>query len=156
MNTNSVNRNSSFFQDIVFRTLVYYYGVLQLFHLIALIIAAQTYLANNYISLLAPPPEPGWTNQAVDFFLAMGAIDGLNAVLSIYFVKLFTQKSNKSHYLGLIVISLSFYSAILYILPVVTSGAFLLNLKFYIFLVILFFPVIILYYKFLAKLFKNH
>jgi len=137
------------------KKLVYYYGALQIFHFIFLSITFINYLKKGLITLLAPPPAGGWQQQSVAFFLAMGGVDAVNALLSIIFVKSFIMNRKWSVYLGLIVLSVSIYSAIIYLYPVLSTGAFQNNLINYSIIGVLFLPVIMLYVLFIRNLFIN-
>ena len=155
MNGNKSKYGSLLLQDSILRKLIYYYGIIQSVHLVALIYAAILWQTKANIALLAPPPTAGWSSQTIYFFLAMGAIDAFNAILSIIFVKLFIDQNHNCFDLGLITLSISMYSGIIYIYPILGSGALAQNRMYYFIIAILFFPIIILYMRLLVKLFKN-
>ena len=134
------------------KKLVYYYGALQIFHFVFLSVTYINYLKNGSIALLAPPPAGGWQQQSIAFFLAMGGVDAVNALLSILFVRSFIMNKKWSIYLGLIVLSISLYSAIIYLYPVLSTGAFQNNLINYLIIGVLFLPVIMLYVLFIQNL----
>ncbi len=142
-------------QNKLIRNLVYYYGILQAIHLAALIIASIQYLKSSSIALLAPPSSQGWTQQAVNFFLTMGIVDAANVILSFIFVIKFVKGQNSTFIWGIIVLTVSMYSAIIYLFPVLISGALLENIFTYSLIGILFLPVILLYILFMQNVLQE-
>ena len=139
-------------QNKLIGNLVYYYGFLQALHLIALIIASLQYVKSVSIALLAPPPSQDWTQQSLYFFLTMGVVDAINAILSFVFVGKFIKGSYSASIWGMIVLTVSMYSAVIYLFPVLMSGAFLENIFTYSLIGILFLPIIVLYFLIIKKI----
>lgn len=133
-------------QNKLIRNFVYYYGFLQALHLVALIIASMQYVKSGSIALLAPPPSQDWTQQSLYFFLTMGVVDAINAILSFVFIRKYIKGQSSAFELGSIVLTVSMYSAVIYLFPVLMSGAFLENIFTYSLIGILFLPTIVLYF----------
>ncbi|MCF7740763.1 MAG: hypothetical protein K9N00_03095 [Candidatus Marinimicrobia bacterium] len=139
-------------QNRLIRNLVYYYGFLQVLHLVALIIASIQYVKSGSIALLAPPPSQDWTQQSLYFFLTMGTVDAANVILSYVFVRKFIKGQSSAFELGFIALTVSMYSAVIYLFPVLMSGAFLENIFTYSLIGILFLPIIVLYFLIIKKI----
>jgi hypothetical protein len=123
------------------RVLIAYYGVLQCAHLGALIRALVLLRTRGYLGFPAPPPENGWTLQALEFLFGMGVADFLNILLSLYFVFLFFKTRARWGYLGIATLSVSTFSALVFAYGTFKSGAWFLHPYAYASLVILFLPV---------------
>lgn len=128
------------------KILIFYYGLIQFAHLIALIISAWQYHAQGTLSMLAPPPSGGWSQQATFFLIGLGAADALVALISVAFTVGYTFKISGTISLGRICLTASLFSALIFTLGTLPTGAWGENPLPYISMVILFTPVIALFF----------
>lgn len=123
------------------RFLVAYYGVIQSAHLVALARALIILRTSGSLDYPALPPEGGWSIQAQEFLVGMGIADFLNILLSMYFVILFFKARTGWTYMGILSLSASTFSAIVFAYGTLRSGAWVSNPVAYPSLVLLFLPV---------------
>ena len=143
MKTNSPNRT--------FRYLAGYYGILQSFHLLLLARAGWFLLKGRGIPFPAPPPSGGWPESALPYLLGMGIADVFAIVLGLVFVyNLFAR--NLTHFtIGLISLTVASSSGIVYLVGTIPSGAWGANPLAYLAVLLLFSPVLPLYYCLIKK-----
>ena len=82
------------------KILVAYYALIQVLHLIAIGRATVVLETRGELSFPAPPPAGGWSEQASYFFVGVGAIDALNAVIALVFVYGFFRRARWRGWLG--------------------------------------------------------
>jgi hypothetical protein len=131
--------------------LVYYYGILQLTHLTALVVSGVWMLRNGELGILALPPQGGWTDQALQFLLATGMFDFLIAICSLFFVIQYRKEREVADILGSVALTGSVYSAAIYSFGVLRSGAFNEHSMIYGLIAVLFSPMIALTVIFLTR-----
>ena len=107
----------------VFLVLIAYYGILQTIHIIAILTASFLLLRTGEITFLAQPPLGGWSTQARHFLIGLGAVGAVNALLSMLFV--YGYFSNRSWWFspGLMTLTVSVCSAVIYAYGTVASAA---------------------------------
>lgn len=127
------------------KTLIIYYGVIQFIHLFALIYSAWLYRYRGTLSELAPSPSGGWSIQATYFLIGLGAIDALVAILSIGFTVGYLYNASWSISLGRTCLTASLFSALIFALGTVPTGAWNQNPLPYLIMVVLFMPVFALF-----------
>ncbi len=92
------------------KSFVIYFGVLQAVHIIFLIVLlTNTSWVFGFLNNFEV-----WHIQFVNMFKAISIIDLLNALASLYFVDLFIKKKPFAQKLGIIVLSISVYSALIF------------------------------------------
>ena len=82
------------------KILVAYYGFIQALHLVGIGWASVVLDTTGEMTFPAPPPVGGWSEQAINFFVGVGAIDALNAVLALVFVYGFFKGARWRGWLG--------------------------------------------------------
>ena len=138
-----------------FRFLVGYYGVLQSFHLILLTRAGWFLLNGRGIPFPAPPPSGGWTESALPYLLGMGIVDVFAIVLGLIFVYIFFTREKVQFPIGLISLTAACSSGIVYLIGTIPSGAWGANPLAYLAVLLLFSPVLPLYYCLIKRASKN-
>jgi hypothetical protein len=126
------------------RVLVAYYGFIQALHLIAIGRASVMLEATGEMTFPAPPPAGGWSPQAENFFVGVGAIDALNAVIALAFVYGFLKGTRWRAWLGTLTLTISAYSALLFAFATLPTGAWALRPAEYLIIVVAFAPVLVL------------
>lgn len=134
-----------------FRLLVGYYGILQSFHLLLLTRAGWFVLNNREIPFPAPPPPGGWTASALPFLLGMGFVDLLAIALGLVFGYIFFFRKEIPFTLALISLTGAVSSGIVYLIGTFPSGAWEANPLAYVAVLILFSPILPLYYLLLKQ-----
>ena len=124
--------------------LVIYYGMLQMLHIIMLVRAAVTFARSASIGFQALPPAGGWTLQAQHFLIATGLVDALNVGLALLFVYAVFRNKWWSLRLGLVTLTLTLYSAVVFVYGTFMSNAWQANPLGYALVAVLFFPALIL------------
>jgi len=128
------------------KLLVAWYGLVQTAHIIVIVRALIILLVSGSLSFPALPPAGGWSAQAQHFLIATGAIDAVNAVLSLIFVRGYFTRARWARWLGTMNLTASIYSALLFAYGTIASGAWAGgNLVGYLAMTIVFVPVIILF-----------
>lgn len=138
------------------RLLTGYYGILQSLHLLLLARAGWFLLQGREIPFPAPPPPGGWSESALPYLLGMGIVDVFAIVLGLVFVyNLFAR--NLIHFtIGLISLTVASTSGIVYLVGTIPSGAWGANPLAYIAVLLLFSPVLPLYYCLIKKTSRIH
>ena len=126
------------------RILVIYYGFIQSLHLIAIGRATVVLETSGELTFPAPPPAGGWSEQASHFFVGVGAIDALNAVIALVFVYGFFRRARWRGWLGTLSLTVVAYSALLFALATIPTGAWAHRPVEYAIIVIAFVPVLAL------------
>lgn len=129
-----------------FRFLTGYYGILQSIHFLLLARAGSYLLRGHGIPFPAPPPPGGWPEPALPFLVGMGAADVLAIVLGLIFAYHFLFKDQIQTTLGLISLTAAISSGIIYLIGTLPSGAWGANPLAYLAVIILFSPVLLLFY----------
>ncbi len=134
--------------------LVAYYGILQLLHILALIGAAIEFARTGHIGFPAPPPPGGWDAQAEYFLIATALVDAVNVILALLFAYGFFQKASWNIRLGYVTLTITVYSAIIFAIGTLASGAWQHNLAAYNGLALLFVPALFLAGLWVSYLFQ--
>ena len=137
-------------QSRLFPFLIGYYGLLQTFHSLLLIRAGWFLLRGREIPFPAPPPPGGWTESALPFLLGMGLVDLFAIGFGLIFVSAFFTRKAVLGTLGLISVTGALASGITYLVGTLPSGAWQANPLAYLAVLVLFSPILPLYY-FLLK-----
>ncbi len=130
----------------LFSYLVGYYGVLQSFHLLLLTRAGGFLVQGREIPFPAPPPPGGWPETALPYLLGMGLVDVFAIGLGLVFVYIFYARNLTQITVGLISLTAAISSGIVYLVGTIPSGAWEANILAYLSVLLLFSPVIPLYY----------
>lgn len=133
------------------RVLVNYYGVLQTFHILALVGSGLWWFQNGDLGVLALPPQGGWTDQALHFLIATGLFDFVIAVSSIFFVLSYRKDGESADVLGAVALTGSLYSAVIYLYGTLLSGAWSEHILIYGLIAIVFAPMVLLAITFLWR-----
>jgi hypothetical protein len=105
------------------KVLVAYYGFIQALHLIGIGRASVVLETTGEMTFPAPPPAGGWSEQAINFFVGVGAIDALNAVIALVFVYGFFKGARWRGWLGTLTLTVAAYSALLFAFATIPTGA---------------------------------
>jgi hypothetical protein len=105
------------------KALVAYFGLIQTAHIVAILRAAWLLRTPGPFPFPAPPPVGGWTDQTLQFMMAMGAIDLVNALASLVFVWGFFKRTPWRLHLGIINLTVATYSALQFAYGTILSGA---------------------------------
>jgi hypothetical protein len=130
--------------------LIGYYGMLQAFHSLLLIRAGWFLLQNREIPFPAPPPPGGWAETALPFLLGMGLVDLFAIGLGLVFVYRSLFQKEIRYTIGLVSLTAALSSGIVYLVGTLPSGAWEANPIAYLAVLVLFSPILPLYY-FLLK-----
>ncbi|MFQ6612664.1 MAG: hypothetical protein ACE5D2_06125 [Fidelibacterota bacterium] len=133
------------------RMLVGWYGFLQAIHLIVLLIARFKYVKTGAVGFPAPGPPGGWSPQTNYFLLGLGYLDFCTAIIALLFIYRFFTKKHRYRTLGLVVLSSSTVSAIIFGLGTFPSGAWNYHPITYFAMLVLYLPVIILFFVFIKN-----
>jgi len=131
--------------------LIAYDAFLQVAHLCAMLWSLHLYRQQGEITFLAAPPSGGWSGQSESFLLALGAVDFLNALLTLFFAFGYLARRHWWPRTGLVALTISITSALVYGLATGMSGAWLEHPLDYILLVALFLPLIPLFFMLLNR-----
>lgn len=132
--------------------LVLWYAGYQILHILGNLRVLAILLQGGGIGFPALPPISGWEHQASLFFIGMASMDSLNALISLFFTWGFFKERRWAPVLGLIVLTISVYSALLFAYETFIAGAWRPpNLSIYLLINITFLPVIILYIIWLKR-----
>lgn len=126
---------------------IIYYGILQSLHIIFLIIL----LGNSswVFGFLNNTAE--WSEQFVTMFKAISVIDMINAFASLWFVKLFLNNDQRATKIGIVVLTVSVYSALIFGLAVFWNQLHIGNEMLLNLFSIPFLPVFYMWWKFVFK-----
>jgi hypothetical protein len=130
--------------------LIFWYGLIQSAHIVVLIVAGYLYLKTGSVGFPAPGPPAGWSPQVEPFLVGMAVLDLIIASVSLVFVyQYFTAVPKRM--LGSVVLTGALVSAILFGLGTFPSGAWGEHPVVYYTMLILFLPVVFLWYRFNFK-----
>ncbi len=138
-------------QSKLFQMVTGYYGLLQSAHLILLTRAGLFILQNQEIPFPAPPPPGGWPASSLPFLLGMGFVDIFAIGLGLVFVVYYFLRKRILINIGLISLTAAISSGIVYLIGTLPSGAWEANLIAYLAVLLLFSPVLLLYYLILSE-----
>ncbi len=127
------------------RSLIIYYGVLQILHLVVLGFGLLVYLWTGTFGFPAPPPVDGWSRQATFFLIGNGVIDAIIAAAALISVDSFLKDRVWAIPLGLICVTASLVSGAFFVLGTAMSGAWVIHPLNYFGLVLVFTPVLFLF-----------
>lgn len=130
------------------KILVIYFGIVQSAHLIVLLRAAIILAVSGRLVFPAAPPPEGWTIQAQHCLLGNGLIDALNIAASLLFIGAYLKRRPWQRPLGLIALTAQLYSALLFGIVTIQSGAWMTHPVGYFSLAILYLPIFILTVRF--------
>jgi hypothetical protein len=126
------------------KVLVGYYGLIQALHLVGIGRATAVLETTGEMTFPAPPPDAGWSQQAVNFFVGVGAIDALNAILALVFVYGFFMGARWRGWLGTLTLTVAAYSALLFAFATLPTGAWAHRPVEYLIIVAAFAPALVL------------
>jgi hypothetical protein len=126
------------------KVLVAYYGFIQALHLVGIGRATVVLGTTGDMTFPAPPPAGGWSEQAINFFVGVGAIDALNAILALAFVYGFFKGARWRGWLGTLTLTVTAYSAVLFAFATIPTGAWAFRPVEYLIIVVAFAPVLVL------------
>jgi hypothetical protein len=126
------------------KLLVAYYGFIQALHLIGIGRATAVLETTGEMTFPAPPPAGGWSEQAINFFVGVGAIDALNVILALVFVCGFFKGARWRGWLGALTLTVAAYSALLFAFATIPTGAWAFRPVEYLVIVVAFVPVLVL------------
>ncbi len=128
------------------RRLTIYYGFLQIAHLLVLANGLIFYIRSGTIGFPAPPPAGGWGDQTIFFLLGNGLLDAFIAIAALFYIGGYLKGKAWSEGLGLICVTASLCSGIFFIIGTSLSGAWVSNLVNYGGLLLVFTPVVALFF----------
>ena len=105
------------------KLLVAYYGLLELAHIVVLVWAGMRFLRTGALGFPAAPPPDGWAAQVVPFLIATAVLDVLNGLLAWGFVYGYWTRARWRWWVGGITLTATLYSAIVFVVGTVASGA---------------------------------
>ena len=126
--------------------LILWVGCVQILHFIALTRAAYHYLITGKIGFPAPPPTIDWNPQTINFLLGCGITDSILILLTIYFVMTYFFKGYMNITIGLLSMTGSVATALVFAIGTVPTGAWTVHPWSYGIMSILFTPFVILLY----------
>ena len=133
------------------RWLVGYFGFIQIIHLLTLILAGVQLLHTGTVGFPAPPPNDGWPTSEIPFLLAMGFTDAILIIISEIFVLGFFKQKAWAMKIGLVALSGSMATALVFALATIPSGAWCLHPVAYGGMGVLFIPYVILFIQILKQ-----
>lgn len=92
----------------------------------------------------APPPGGGWADSTQAVFVGMGALDAVAALLTLAFAVAYVRDRPSWPLLGTAALAIANYSAILFVFPTWTAGAWSAHLVVYLGLYASFVPIWVL------------
>jgi len=126
--------------------LILWVGCVQILHFVALTQAAYHYLITGKIRFPAPPPIHDWNPQTINFLLGCGITDSILILLTIYFVMTYFFKGYMNITIGLLSMTGSVATALVFAIGTVPTGAWTVHPWSYGIMSILFTPFMILLY----------
>lgn len=131
----------------VIRLLTGYYGVLQSIHLVLLARAGWYLFQKQPLPFPASPPPGGWPGPALPYLLGMGIVDVFAIGLGLLFAYIFFIRKEINIVLGLSSLTAALSSGVVYLVGTIPSGAWGENPLSYLAVLLLFSPVLPLYYS---------
>ena len=128
------------------KVLTGYYGFLQLAHLFFLGRAGLILFQTGSVPFPASPPPGGWPVEVLPFLMGMAAADVIAAGLGIYFSLSLLVKKQLRPLIGIISLSIALASAVVYLVGTLPSGAWLKNPISYLVVMVVFSPIIPLFF----------
>ena len=132
--------------DTFLRNLIVYYGILQSAHFLTLLRAGVVLFQTGEMPFPAPSPPEGWSQQAIPFLVGMGIVDAVAIILALIFVYQSIIRKQPRPLLGIISLTIAMASAVLFAVGTFPSGAWATHSLAYGLMVVLFVPVIPLYF----------
>lgn len=132
------------------RFLTGYYGMLQSLHLLLLARAGWHLLQKQQLPFPASPPPGGWPGPVLPYLLGMGIVDLCAIGLGLVFVSYFFVRREVNWVLGLISLTAALSSGIVYLVGTIPSGAWGANPLSYLAVLLLFGPVLPLYFSLIS------
>jgi hypothetical protein len=126
------------------RLLVAYYGLLEAVHLVVLAWAGLRFLQSGMLGFPATPPPGGWAAQVVPFLVATAVLDACNVLLAWTFVYGYFRRAAWRWWVGGITLTATLYSAIVFGVGTIASGAWAYRPGGYISMVVVACPVFVL------------
>ena len=127
------------------RTLIAYYGLLQILHLVVLVRAGVILLLQGRFPFPILPPPGGWDPQVIPFMLGLGTSDLAGILLGLFFVFRALIKGTFYRRLGVISLTIFITGAIVFAVGTFPSGAWGAHPVAYGSMAVLFAPTVILY-----------
>jgi hypothetical protein len=119
--------------------------MVQALHVLALATAGWRLLGAGDITLLAPAPPEGWSEQARYFLVGLGALDALVALIVLALVWRYLRGRGWNREWGIACLTASTFSAGIYAYVAVVSGAYRQEPAFYGALAALFLPILLFF-----------
>jgi len=119
--------------------------------MITLLRAGFIILQTGEMPFPAPSPPGGWSAQAIPFLVGMGVVDAVAIIIALIFVFQAIIRKQDQPLLGIISMTIAMASAVLFAVGTIPSGAWSAHPLAYGSLVILFAPVIPLFFLMLRS-----
>ena len=132
-------------ENNVFRYLVGFYGLLQTMHLFFLGRAGYILLKTGNVPFPASPPPGGWDTVVIPFLMGMAATDVVAAGMGIYFAYSLISNGKFKPLAGVISLTITLSSAIVYLIGTLPAGAWVHNPISYLIVILAFSPIVPLY-----------
>jgi hypothetical protein len=131
--------------------LIFYYGILQTLHLLALARAGIILWLFNRAPFPILPPPGGWPSHTMPFLFGLAGTDVIGILLGIFFAYHFLIKKSFKPVLGLISLSIFITGALVFGAGTFPTGAWSAHPISYWLMVVLFVPVLPLFMKLLKS-----
>ena len=131
------------------RYLVAWYALYQAGHILVNTRGLYILHTGGTLDFPAPPPADGWAADVVHLMIAVGWLDLIGAVLTLYFALGYFRQAQWRYWLGTLCLTVSMYSFVLYTYWTAASGAWSgSNLGRYLVVDLAFLPILILFLLF--------